>query len=204
MKTLLIAASLSLLSVVPVSAQLLFSSEDGGRTVAAYEDGSFVYRSANGTLKAKVSKTKLQMGAISIEASDVFRTANGVSLRITVRNGATSVSDVVQFNDAMKTVSGSRLPQLRNVFSDIARSPEGHLWNEARELIVQNLRSDRSGAASRPGLSSEWRNVWLRGRSLERGCRRLGHGCRMRRGRLVVRQRRCLVRLFSHSAGDGR
>jgi hypothetical protein len=157
MKRVLFAVVVCVLSLVPVaSAQVEIRSLDGRRSVTAYDNGRVLYQSANGILELEATKNGFRAGDFSLDASDVTRTDTGVKMRIAMSNGTARVSDVIEVNTTTGAMTGARLPQLRKMFRDFAKTSDGFLLNEARELIVQNLQNEGRQVGSNGGISSEW------------------------------------------------
>lgn len=157
MRKIVFAVVVCLLSVASVaSAQVEIRSADGQRSVTAFDDGRITYQSANGVLHVHATKTGFRVGDVSVDATEVTSTADGVRMRLVMSNGATTVSDVIEVNSATGAVTGARLPQLRKMFREFAKSSDGFLLNEARELIVQNLQNKGRQVGANGGISSEW------------------------------------------------
>lgn len=156
MKRVLLLVVVCLLFVVPVaSAQVEIRSSDGQRSVTVFDDGRLIYQSANGTLNVQVTKTGLRVGDLSIEGTEVEKTATGLKMRLSVKKGAAATSDVVEVNNANATVHGANA-QMRKMLKEFAKSSDGYLLNEARELIVQNLETGRVKGNGAGSISSEW------------------------------------------------
>jgi hypothetical protein len=156
MRKVLFAVGVCLLSVASVaSAQVEIHSADGRRSVTAFDDGRIMYQSANGVLQVQVTKTGFRVGEVSLEATEITNTATGITMRLVMTNGAKTVSDLIEVNSATGAVTGTRVSQFRKMFRDFARTSDGFLLNEARELIVQNAEDGRArGNAGR--ITSEW------------------------------------------------
>jgi hypothetical protein len=92
---------------------------------------------------------------MSLDATEVTHTATGIKMRITREIDAKTVSDVIEVNTTTGAMTGTRVPQLRKMFRDFAKTSDGLLLNEARELIVQNM-SGRQVGTHGAGLSTEW------------------------------------------------
>jgi uncharacterized protein YbjQ (UPF0145 family) len=157
MNRVLLAVVVCFFTFGPVaSAQVEIRSADGRRSVTAYDNGRVMYQSANGILEVEATKTGFRVGDFSLEATDVTRTAAGVKMRLAMSNGGTHVSDVIEVNTTTGAMTGARLGQLRKMFRDFAKTSDGFLLNEARELIVQNLQNEGRQVGANGGMGSEW------------------------------------------------